>query len=225
MMLMIKRKQFLLSAVLLPVLVSCAPGNTIEQPPSVDTPLDDIFQSSISENVSLMFGEEGQRKLTFVLNLGDVDTLSFLHKNLTSLQALFKKERFFEILLVNLPSENPELSFSHDLTKTVSSVGMYAYAQSPENFMEFLSAVLTRWNEQVTFVREDVIYIAEEFELLPNLDITGSNVVGADFVEKMSSKALDSTEYAPAILVDDELWTGNLDNPTELDQLFNPILQ
>lgn len=222
---MINRKQFLLSAVLLPVLASCAPEKTIEKDLPIDTPIDDIFQSSIAENNSLVFNEEGQRKLTFVLNLGDTDTLSFLHKNLTSLQALFKKERFFEILLVNLPSGNPELSFSHDLTKTVSSVGMYVYAQSPEDFMNFLNIIITRWNEQATFVREDVIYIAEEFELLPNLDITGSNAVGADFIEKMTSKALDSTEYAPSILVDDELWTGNLDNPTELDQLFNPVLQ
>lgn len=226
-----KRKQFLLGMIALPLLSACSISTLQAKPApqdienSQDTPLDDIIKSSIDENLSLTFGnpENTLEKVSFILNLGNTESLQFLFNNISQIQNKIDNDEFFEILLVNLTSENQRITYSPEMSSVLSSVAMYAYADSPELFMSFLQIVLNRWNEQETFEKEDVIYIAQELELLPNLDITGTNAISQSYITKMTEKAEEFTDITPAVLINDSLWSGNINNPVEVNQLFNPV--
>lgn len=226
-----KRKQFLLGIMALPLLSACSISTLQAKPApqdienSQDTPLDDIIKSSIDENLSLTFGnpENTLEKVSFILNLGNTESLQFLFDNISQIQNKIDNDEFFEILLVNLSSENQQITYSPEMSSILSSVAMYAYADSPELFISFLQIALNRWNEQETFEKEDVIYIAQELELLPNLDITGTNAISQSYITKMTEKAEEFTDITPAVLINDSLWSGNINNPVEVNQLFNPV--
>lgn len=226
-----KRKQFLLGMIALPLLSACSISTLQAKPApqdienSQDTPLDDIIKSSIDENLSLTFGnpENTLEKVSFILNLGNTESLQFLFNNISQIQNKIDNDEFFEILLVNLTSENQRITYSPEMSSVLSSVAMYAYADSPELFISFLQIALNRWNEQETFEKEDVIYIAQELELLPNLDITGTNAISQSYMNKMTEKAEEFTDVSPAVLINDSLWSGNINNPVEVNQLFNPV--
>ena len=222
-----RRKEFLLSALILPIITSCSSQVEImDTKSSIDTPLDDIFQSSIAENNSLIFGKlNNPRKLSLILNLGNSDTLTFLSEYLPFLKEKFNNDESFEILLVDLPSADPDLSSLSHLTSVISAVGMYSYVKSPELFLDYLQTVVERWNEQETFIREDIVYIAQELELLPNIDISGTNGITQEFIDNMTEKAQKIAQFAPSIIIDDTLWAGNVKNSIEVEQALNPPVQ
>lgn len=219
------KRRFFVTASIVSLLAACSQTSEPDIPLTVkeETPINKLHNSSIASHNSLIFGNlnESSEKLTLVLDLGEDQTLDFLTANIVSLERMFENKKPFEILLVNTAENNTFSSSTfYDMSFALSAVAMVAYVEDPEIFFGFLNNLIERYSSQENVIKEDALYIAKDLDLLPNLDLRGNNAISRQYIEKMTVKAAELTSTVPAILVNDSLWEGSLNNPTETNILW-----
>lgn len=230
-----KRRSLFLVAALPLFLASCSKeANQDTITPSfkkaVKNPLQSLEESAISDNLSLTFGDETKDLdiLSFVIDFGNSDSKDFLYTHIDDLKLKAAKEEPFEIVLVNFPkdesaneSNNSSLNNSfYSPSYAFAALGIFAYVKDPVNFFNFVENLRSWENTQGTLSKRDLIVIAEGMELLPNLDLSGNNAISKTYVDEMTKSAMDITDTAPSILVNNELWKADFLDSHEVQRLI-----
>lgn len=192
--------------------------------PNLDAPQEEKFEE-LTENdaydeASLVYGDvESVNVVTVVLDFASPESADFFNTNSGTMREFYvESDRKLEIVLIS-PPDADGIPVLDSYSANTTSMGILVYLKDKERFWEYAERMFNR--EEKSISEEELFKIGEEFGILPDnarmeMSATRMLVDRMTFDAEIYTGGFDS----PHLVLNSELWTGDMNNPDEVSGVF-----